>query len=151
VHRRAASAAAVLALLLLGCGDDDREDVLAVMEDARAALVDGDAETACGLLTPHARERTLEYQVDFLPEGTPVPTERHGVPQTCEEIFVAVRKLDPSSVEDAAAARFSVESIDGDRASVRLDAGGGATVDFALAKTGDGWRIDDSEAVPSGY
>jgi hypothetical protein len=145
----------VILAIVAGCGgeagEDDRDAVLAVMEDARAALVDGDAETACGLLTPHARERTLEYQVDFLPEGTPVPTERRGVPQTCEEIFVAVRRLDPSSVEDAAGARFSVESIDGDRASVVLDAGEGATVDFALVKTGDGWRIDDSEAVPSGY
>jgi hypothetical protein len=134
-----------------GAGEDDRDAVLAVMEDARAALVDGDAETACRLLTDHGRERTLEYQVDFLPEGTPVPTKRRGVPQTCEEIFVAVRRLDPSSVEDAAAGRFSVESIDGDRANVRLDASQGATVGFALVKTGDGWRIDDSEAVPSGY
>jgi hypothetical protein len=132
-------------------GNDERGAVLAVMEDARAAVVDGDGETACGLLTEHGRRRVLEYQVDFAPVGTPVPTDRRGVPQTCEAILRAERKADPWSIKDARAAHFDVRSIDGGRASVRLTAPQGATVEFALVRTAEGWRIDDSDAVPSGY
>jgi hypothetical protein len=98
--------------------------------------------------------RTLEFQVDFLPTGTPVPSRRRGVPQTCEQILVAERRADPESWRpDVEAARFSVRSLDGDRASVRLEVPeDGPTVDFSLVKTDDGWRIDDSRnGVPSGY
>jgi hypothetical protein len=120
------------------------------MEAARMALVEGDARTACGLLTRHGRERVLGFQVDFAPTGTPVPTDRRGVPQTCEEILVAERRADRWSIEDAGAARFRVRSIEGDRASVRLEAPQGAAVHFSLVRTAEGWRIDDSDAVPSG-
>jgi hypothetical protein len=149
---------AILAVALAaGCGGDDagvddRQAVLAVMEDARAAVVDGDGETACALLTEHGRRRALGYQVDFAPEGTPVPTDRRGVPQTCVAILRAKRRLDPSSIDDLERAAFRIESIDGDRAGVRLQAPeGGPDYAFTLVKTARGWRIDDSDAVPSGY
>jgi hypothetical protein len=136
-----------------GCGGDDREDVLDVMREARSALLEGDATAACRLLTAHGRERTLEFQVDFLPTGAPVPSRRRGVPRTCEQIFKAERRADPASWRpDVEEARFSVRSLDGDRASVRLEVPqDGPTVDFSLVKTDEGWRIDDSTGVPSGY
>lgn len=122
------------------------------MEDAREAVVAGDGAEACGLLTEHGRERVLEFQVDFAETGTPVPTRQRGVPQTCDAILRAERKADPDSFDDLERPRFSVSSIDGDRARVRLQVPrSGATVDFSLVKTDAGWRIDDSDAVPSGY
>jgi hypothetical protein len=144
--------AVVILAAVAGCGGDDRDAVLAVMEDARAALVAGDGEAACGLLSDHGRERMLEVQVDFAETGTPVPTTQRGVPQTCEQILRAEREEDPESVEDIERAAFRVVEIDGARASVRLDVPqDGPSVDFSLVETGDGWRIDDSDAVPSGY
>jgi hypothetical protein len=140
-------------------GDDERGAVLRVMEAGRAALLAGDAQTACGLLTAHGRTRALGFQVDFAPSGTPVPTKRRGVPQTCEQILRAESKLehladvDQSWTPDLKAAKFHVVSINNESARVRLRVPGayGPTVEFSLRKTARGWRIDDSDAVPSGY
>jgi hypothetical protein len=136
-----------------GRASDDRAVVLRVMESARSAVLAGDAETACGLLTPHARERLLGFQVDFLPTGAPVPSDRPGVPQTCEEMMGALRQEDPWSVRDLRAAEFEVRAYAGDQARVRLKVPEdyGPTVKFWLIRTRQGWRIDDSDAVPSGY
>jgi hypothetical protein len=140
-------------------GADERGAVLRVMEAGRTALLAGDGQTACRLLTTHGRTRALGFQVDFAPTGTRVPTKRRGVPQTCEQILRAESKLehlpdgDPSWTPDLKAAKFKVVSIDDDNAQVRLEVPGayGPTVEFALRKTAHGWRIDDSDAVPSGY
>jgi hypothetical protein len=105
------------------------------MEDARTAVREGDGEGACGLLTDHGRERGLAY-ADVA---------------TCEATVREMRRLDPSSIEDLARATFSVASIDGDRATVRLRApDAGPDYGFTLVNTGAGWRIDDSDAVPQG-
>jgi hypothetical protein len=144
---------AAAAVVPAGCGDD-RDAVLEVMETGREALLAGDARTACGLLSEHGRRRVLEFQVDFTETGTPVPTEEPGVPQTCEAVLRAERKLGRDSWEpDVEQARFRVASIDGDRASVVLEVPEpyGPRVAFTLVKADDGWRIDDSNAVPSGY
>jgi hypothetical protein len=46
---------------------------------------------------------------------------------------------------------FSVTAIDGDSATVRLQAPyGGPAYAFALVETDAGGRIDDSDAVPQG-
>jgi hypothetical protein len=140
-------------------GDDERDAVLRVMETGRTALLDGDGQTACRLLTAHGRARTLGFQVDFAPAGTPVPTKRRGVPQTCEQILRAESKrehlpnVDQSWTPDLKAARFKVVSINDDTAHVRLQVPDafGPTVEFSLRKTTQGWRSDDSDAVPSGY
>jgi hypothetical protein len=128
---------AVLVVVLVGCGEDeasDGEQVLAVMEEARAALVAGDGDTACALLTEAGRERAVAF--DEL--------------STCEETVRAARRSDPSSVEDAEKARFAEPVVDGDRASVDIDVEEYVTINVRLLRTGDGWRIDDSEAVPYG-
>jgi hypothetical protein len=46
-----------------------------------------------------------------------------------------------------------VVSINNDTAQVRLQVPGayGPTIEFSLRKTAHGWRIDDSDAVPTGY
>jgi hypothetical protein len=135
-----------------------RADVLRVVEAGRRALLDGDGERACRLLTPRARRRALAFQVDFVPEGTPIPTKRRGVPQTCEQIVRAEWKAeheegaDPSWTPDLRAAKFRVVSLRGARARVRLEVpeAYGPTVSFSLVRTQRGWRIDDSDAIPSG-
>jgi hypothetical protein len=136
-----------------GCGDD-RDAVLEVMEDGRKALLAGDGRAACALLSEHGRRRVLEFQVDFAETGTPVPTDQPGVPQTCEAILRAEWKAARESWKpDLEQARFRVLSIDGERAEVRLDVPEpyGPQVRFELVNGDDGWRIDDSDAVPSGY
>jgi hypothetical protein len=136
-----------------GCGDD-RDAVLEVMEDGRKALLAGDGRAACALLSEHGRRRVLEFQVDFAETGTPVPTDQPGVPQTCEAILRAESKGARESWKpDLEQARFRVTSIEGDRARVSLTGREpyAARVEFSLVKTADGWRIDDSDAVPSGY
>jgi hypothetical protein len=138
---------------------DDRAAVLDVMDAARSAVLAGDAETACGLLTPHARDRVLGFQVDFLPTGSPIPSKRPGVPQTCEQMMRAQLQDDrgpdvaPSWSRDLEAAEFEVTAQAGDEARVRLKVpeAYGPSVKFRLIRTVHGWRIDDSDAVPSGY
>jgi hypothetical protein len=152
-----------------GCGFPGRDEpatapsddaaVLRVMDAARTALLAGNGEGACRLLTRHGRQRVLLFQVDFLPPGTPVPKLRRGVPQTCEQMVRAqwtaehLRDVDPSWTPDLKAARFEVVSLSGDHARVRLSVPGayGPTVPFSLLRTAHGWRIHDSDALPSGY
>lgn len=130
-----------------GCGSttsDERSDVLRVMEAGRTALLAGDGQSACSLLTAHGRTRALGFQADSA--------------QTCEALVGAESRrehlpgTDQSWTPDLKAAKFNVVSIDGDSAQVRLKVPSayGPTVDFSLRKTEDGWRIDDSDAVPSG-
>ena len=145
---------------LAACGGSaaggDRAAVLRVMARGRAALLHDDPGAACRLLTPHARRRVLGFQVDFLPEGAPVPSRRRGVPRTCEQLARAEFKsdhqadVDPSWTPDLRRARFQVVSLGAGKAHVRVRTPGPA-VEVWLLETPDGWRIDDSDVVPSGY
>ena len=169
MHRMLASATVIGLAAWGGCGstandaaepgDDERSAVLQVMEAGRTALLAGDGQAACRLLTTDGRTRALGFQVDFAPTGTPVPTTRRGVPQTCEQIVRAESKREhlpdvgPSWTPDLKAAKFHVVSINHDTARVRLEVPGayGPTIEFSLRKMAHGWRIDDSDAVPAGY
>ena len=135
---------------------EERAAILRVMEAGRRALLAGDGEAACRLLTAAGRRRALLYQADFVPEGTDIPTKRRGVPQTCPAIVRAEWKLehepqvDQSWTPDLRIARFSVVSLQGRRARVRLKVPGryGPSFRFTLLRTERGWRIDDSDAIP---
>jgi hypothetical protein len=141
---------------LAACGgaprDDDRASVLRVVAQGRTALLHDDAAAACRLLTPHARRRVLGFQGDFRPEGS---SRRRGVPRTCEQIAHAEfesdhqANVDPSWTPDVRRARFEVVSLRSDRARIRVHTPA-PPVDLELVKTPDGWRIDDSDVVPSG-
>src|SRR3954471_9036361 len=169
MNRILAAGIAIALPAMTGCGSaadgapangsgGERADVLRVVEAGRRALLAGDGEGACRLLTRRAQRRALAFQVDFVPEGTPIPTKRRGVPQTCEQIVRAEWKadheegVDPSWTPDLRAGRFRVVSLRGARARVRLGApeAYGPTVSFSLVRTQRGWRIDDSDAIPSG-
>jgi hypothetical protein len=136
----------------------ERSAVLRVVEAGRRALLAGDGEGACRLLTRRGQRRALAFQVDFVPEGTPIPTKRRGVPQTCAQIVRAEWKaeheegVDPSWTPDLRAATFRVVSLRGARARVRLEVpeANGPTVSLSLVRTQRGWRIDNSDAIPSG-
>lgn len=158
----------VLAVLtaLAGCGsisacgrDQDARPILNVMRAGRLALLRGDGRAACSLLTPRGRQRVLGFQVDYLPEGAPVPSNRRGVPHTCEQIVRRQwrdehrRDAGQSWIPDLKRARFRVLSIAGARAKVELyvPVPNGPKVLFRLRQIGGRWRVDDSPAVPSGY
>jgi hypothetical protein len=140
-------------------GEDERAAVMRVMEDGRTALLAGDVQSACRLLTTRGLTRALGFQADFAPTGTPVSTKRRGVPQTCEQMVRAEWKrehlpdVNPSWTPDLKAATFNVVSVNNDTAQVRLGVPGayGPTIEFSLRKTPRGWRIDDADAVPTGY
>jgi hypothetical protein len=116
VHRAFAAASVVALAGLGGCGSgardapetdrDERAAVLEVMGAARSALLAGDGEGACRLLTRHGRQRALGFQVDYVPPGTPIPTKRRGLPQTCEQMVRAqwraehLPRIDPSWTPD---------------------------------------------------
>jgi hypothetical protein len=162
--RRTAVLLAVGLVGLTGCGGGDgdagekvadEQAILDVMEKGRQALLSGDAAAACRLLTDHARERTLQYQVDFLEEGTPVPSTDPRAPQSCEAMVPAVlHELGSplkSTIDDV---KFDVISIDEGEgtATVAAQEGTYSEATFRLLDVPDeGWRIDDSNDVPSGY
>ena len=134
----------------------ERAAILRVMKAGRRALLAGDGEAACRLLTARGRKRSLLYQIDFVPEGTDIPTKRRGVPQTCPEIVRAEFKQEEDpQVDDSwrpglRVARFSIISLQGRRARVRLKVPGKhePSFRFTLLRTERGWRIDDSDALP---
>jgi hypothetical protein len=152
----------LLVIAFTGCGGgdsggtvSDERAILKVMEEGRDALLKGDAGAACMLLTDHGRERTLQYQVDFLEEGTRVPSSDPRAPQSCEAMVPAVlHELGSplkSTIKDV---KFNVVSIDESEgeATVSAQEGNYAEATFRLLEIPDqGWRIDDSNDVPSGY
>jgi hypothetical protein len=154
-----------LGLALWGCGGGgdsdgggstaDRQAILQVMDQGRSALLKGDAAAACALLTPHGRERTLQYQVDFLKEGTRVPSTNPQAPQSCGAMVPAVLdELGAPLISTIKSVDFQVVSIDeaNHRATVDASRDGYTEATFRLQElSDDGWRIDDSNDVPSGY
>ncbi|HEX8075665.1 MAG TPA: hypothetical protein VF545_11865 [Thermoleophilaceae bacterium] len=157
---------ALLAGAAAGCGSDsadggsnDRRQILSVMHTGRLALLRGDGRVACSLLTPHGRRRALDFQVDYLPEGTAVPSNRPGIPHTCEEMVKRQLRDEHqqgsggSWTPDLERARFRVRSVDGSRAKAQLyvPVRYGPTVDLTLLRVNGRWRVDDSPVVPSGY
>jgi hypothetical protein len=133
----------VLALLVLGgCTDsDDDRAVERVVNEARRAVLAGDGPGACRLLTPHGRKQARAFG-----RGT------------CAEVVRARRALaarDPESTwrEELRDADVEVLSADADRAQVELRVqdllGTAARWRIQLRRTSAGWRIDDSNVVPS--
>jgi len=139
----------LLAVVVLGGCSEHGEDraIERVLRDARRAVLAGDGARACRLLTPHGRQQAFAFG-----SGLARP------PRSCAEVVRARRaraRRDPESSwpEDLREADFEVLSVDDDRARAELrvqDLFGTATRwRIELRRTGAGWRIDDSNAVPS--
>ena len=140
---------AVAATWLAGCGPaDERAAVLDVMEAGRSALLAGDADAACALLTSHARDRAPAF----------ISSDPAEAAQSCEAVLRAVWEEEhrpdatPTWSRDLEAARFTVARLGEQTARVRLEVpvAYGPVIRFSLRKEGSEWRIDDSDAVPSG-
>jgi len=144
-----------------GCGGagDERAAVLRTVEQARQALVRRDAPAACRLLSRVGMTRIFMFQVDFAPEGTPVPTKRKGVPQTCTEIVLSVLALSAGALSGPfppglAQGRLDVVALQTGHAKVAVGvAPRSPDLDpvITLSKGANGWRIDDCSCVPHGY
>jgi hypothetical protein len=131
------AATLIILAALAGCGGDDEAGSSPVdtMEQARTAFLDEDAEAACALLTDHGREQALAF----------------AEKDTCEANFRAeVVERTSTMRQQVEQAKFEVSRQEGDRATVKLTSGPYIDIDIDLVDTDDGWRIDDSEAVPSG-
>jgi hypothetical protein len=140
----------VLAALCLGsCSDHDEDPAIErVLRDARSAVLAGDGAHACRLLTPGGREHARAFDAG--------PGRAAA---SCEQVVrrrQALAERDPESSwpEDLRDADIEVLSVDGDRAQAELRVqdqfGTAIRWRIRLRKTGAGWRIDDSNAVPSG-
>lgn len=144
-----------------GCGArvDDRPAVLRTVEQGRQALLHGDAAAACGLLSPAGVTQVFMFQVDFAPEGTPIPTQLRGVPQTCLDIVRRELARDaiayPGVFRRALAqGRLHLLSLRAGHAEVAFRVGPiFSNIDpiIKLSKGPNGWRIDDCSCVPRGY
>lgn len=128
------------------------------MAKGRAALLAGDGRRACALLTRHGRRRALEFRVDY-DHGGAIRSDDPRLPQTCEAIvrrkYADAKRAggDDDWTSDLRRSRFEAVRVRGARATVRLRVLNpyGPRVRFSLARTAQGWRIDDSDAVPSGH
>jgi hypothetical protein len=128
---------------------DERPSVLRLMERARSALLGNRAHEACSLLTRHGRRQALGFRVDF----------NRGLPRTCVAMVkrewkeAHIPRVNVSWPSDLRHSSFTVVRLHGAAASVRLRVRKpyGPRVHFRLRKTSEGWRIDDSDAVPQGH
>jgi hypothetical protein len=151
-HRRHIGAA-LAALCLAGCSEHDQDPAIQrVLNDAREAVLAGDGARACRLLTAHGRERALTFG-----EGLTGRVGK-GPPRSCPEVVRALltqAERDPESrwPDDLRDADVEVLSANGERgqAEVRVQdpVGTASRWRVQLRKTRAGWRIDDSNAVPS--
>lgn len=152
----------VCALGAASCGGrggspKDSADVLQTLRDGSQALLRGDAVGACRLLSRAGMTEVLNYQMDFLPSGTPVPTRQPGIPQTCPAIVRRVLALEASNPGALANTllhgRFEIRSLSAGHAQVVLHPTTGYTypVTFTLSKGSDDWRIDSCTCAPDGY
>jgi hypothetical protein len=130
-------------LCLAGCADHDEDRAIErVLKDARRALLAGDGERACRLLTPDGRQRARAFGSG-----------------SCEEVVHARRararrERESSWPDDLREADFEVLSVSDGRASAELRVqdllGTAIRWRIQLRRTSAGWRIDDSNAVPRG-
>jgi hypothetical protein len=112
-----------------------------VLNDARRALLAGDGPGACRLLTPHGRRRARAFG-----RGSCADVVRSNRALARRDPEVAW----PDELRDA---DFEVLSAGDDRAQAELRVqdllGTAARWRIQLRRTSAGWRIDDSNAVPS--
>jgi hypothetical protein len=147
-----------MGLLATGCGNShgsDRAAILKVMEAGRTALLAGDGQRACALMTPVERARSTAAfsKSDFgYDEEGGYPRSSGPLPKSCEELVRREAKEGNIPRADLRKSIFSVTSIKGSRATVRLrvQENHGPRVGFVLRKTQAGWRIDGSDAEPRG-
>jgi hypothetical protein len=155
------AAVTLAALAICGCGSSGSNHEHAVLATARAAvraLADGRVREACAYLTPHGRRRSLGFRIEF-DDHASLPLNSPRIPQTCEGLAARERKqaenprIDNSWLVAARSASFRVTHLAGRTATVRVSSpyAGGMVTTLVLKKTRDGWRIDDSPAVPNGH
>jgi hypothetical protein len=152
----------------IGCGGNgtsqgdapssDQQAIISVMNDARTALLAGDADQVCALLTAHGQHRAMGFHVDYDNYGK-IPPNDPRLPQNCGEMVDRLYadahqdNVNVSWPRDLTDAKFIVGQIANDRAKVTLKVqeAYGPVVHFDVVRTSSGWRIDDSDGVPVGY
>ncbi len=142
LHARTLSIAllSTAALAVAGCGDDDsggggggggdESQIRDVVSSYATAIADRDGDTACGYLTDAAREQleTLAKTLDV--DGCPAVMEKvtEGVSGDDRD---KLGNIDVTSVK-----------VDGDHATVQIEAAGEKGDPSTLVKQDGDWRID---------
>lgn len=148
--RFAAAAASVFLLAAAGCGESDsdgeREAILAVLDRARDAVLDGRPQEACALMTTHGYLRARNYGPAYEDTPTCERALRYVIESERGTTSPATYPADTMALREA---RFEVLEVDGDRASVSARSRGSEAT-IVLRREDAGWRIHDSDVVPVG-
>ena len=112
-----------------GGGGDDESQIRAVVSDYAAAIADQDGDKACGFLTDQARESV---------EAAGRSLQADGCADVMEKVLEQTSEADRDDLKDIEV--VSVE-IDGDRATVRVKAGGDEGDPSTLVKEDGDWKI----------
>ena len=150
---RVAAAASASLLAAAGCGgesdpvDTDRARILAVLDRARDAMVEGRPEEACGLLTTHGYVRARNYGPAYEDTPTCERALRYVIESERQTTHPATYSVKTEALRQAS---FEVVEVDGDRAVVRATSRGSDATIALRRERPEGWRIHDSDVVSVG-
>jgi hypothetical protein len=131
--RRAPVVLSAIAILGVGCGGSDEDQVEDTVETYLSAVVEGDGEEACEQLSGRARRQFLDDVREFTAVGT--------CSETMERITDQLNEVLRDQLEDA---EVGDVTIDGETGTVRLE---GSDRRAAMRKVDGEWKIDDFNAL----
>ena len=133
---RAAVAAAVLALAVAGCGEDDSTDgrITKSVRSWTAVMADTDGKAACERMTLAARAEMADFATAFTGVA---PTGDCAVDATR-----FTRKLPANALRQMRDADVAEIRVQGDVATVHMEDGG--PNELKLRRDGDRWLVDQA-------
>lgn len=135
-----AFAAGAMTVSIAGCGGDSESpqgletthsEVRKTVEDFYASMKEGDAATVCAMLSPEARQETIDKLSPLRPSAS------------CERTFGRFLKTARRSgaLPPDAVLRLEEIAVDGDSAVVTLAIGENPVTDLPLTRRGGRWTI----------
>jgi hypothetical protein len=128
------------ALAVAGCGGGgpktDADQVTQVLEDAAAAVADGNGDKACGYLTPQAQQQVIQQVGAGVVGGVDCPT-------LVKRATAFMAPLDRQQIKDLKPTNVTVNGTNAG-ATLATQTGTsqpGASVQITLQKVGSDWKV----------